>query len=145
MKRKNPLERFKAKVRKTRGCWKWLGRKNWGGYGLFYLDGKQKLAHRVSYEFARDIIPKGLQVDHLCRNRGCVNPSHMELVTPRENTLRGNGIAAQHARKTHCIRGHEFTKENTLYAQKRYRVCKECSHAWSRAHPKHRKKTIVKG
>jgi hypothetical protein len=72
-------------------------------------------------------------IDHLCRHTWCVNPFHMEIVTVAENTMRGNGPAAKNARKTHCIRGHEFTEENTGFTmgRKRQRYCKTCKREWS--------------
>lgn len=113
------------------GCWKWLGNMNLGlGYGMVQHPQRRRNvpAHRWAYELFVGPIPDGLHVDHLCRNRRCVNPLHLEAVTQRENTLRGMGIAAINARKTHCPKGHEYTPENT-YLQgplKRNRVCKTC-------------------
>ena len=72
-----------------KGCWNWSGYLSLKGYGKFYADGKNHKAHRYSYEYFVGIIPEDLQIDHLCLNKSCVNPSHMELVTSRENTYRG--------------------------------------------------------
>ena len=110
------------------GCWEWVGYIDRHGYGV--LD--QRRAHRVVYERAKGPIPEGLQTDHLCRNRKCVNPDHLELVTSRENTLRGNSFVARQARQTHCIRGHEFTMENTLRTSCGKRQCRACSRAYKR-------------
>lgn len=82
-------------------------------------------AHRVAFELIRGCIPNGLVLDHLCRNRGCVNPDHLEPVTFRENIMRGVGYTAQQARKTHCRHGHEFTVENT-YVWRGGRICRTC-------------------
>ncbi len=84
------INRFMSKVKKTNNCWEWTGFKNPDGYGKFFYNKKQRLAHRVSYELFKEDIPKGLQIDHLCRNRACVNYNHMEIVTNHENVLRGN-------------------------------------------------------
>lgn len=119
------MERFWSKVEKTKGCWNWKASKTPNGYGKFVYQGSCVRAHRVAYEMLVGPIPDGLQIDHLCRNRGCVNPKHMEPVTNRENCLRGESQAARNARKTHCVNGHEFTEDNT-YFLKSGRRCKEC-------------------
>src|SRR5690348_1907218 len=115
-------QRFWAKVdRRGPGeCWTWQATQT-NGYGQFKIDGKQRYAHRVSYELTVGPIPDGLQIDHLCRNRACVNPAHMEPVTPRVNTLRGIGGAAARAARTHCPRGHAYTAENTYRSRRNQR------------------------
>jgi hypothetical protein len=128
-------ERFWAKVDKNGQipvsrpdlgpCWQWTARLT-GGYGRLWCDGKQLLAHTLSYRMLRGEIPNGMDIDHLCRNRGCVNPDHMEPVTERENTLRGIGPSAQNATKTHCKRGHPLDETNTKVIN-RHRVCKTCN------------------
>src|SRR6266567_487358 len=95
-------------------CWEWT-RPDIHGYGIFYIEKKKILAHRWMYTHMYGPIPEGLFLDHLCRNTCCVNPEHLEPVTSRENTLRGITIAATNARKTHCLHGHAFTHDNTLY------------------------------
>jgi HNH endonuclease len=92
------------------GCWVWTGYRNpTSGYGTIKFTGtKGFYAHRLVYELLVGPIPEGLQLDHLCRNRWCVNPSHMEPVTQRENLLRGDTVVAKNAAKTHCLRGHLF-------------------------------------
>jgi len=107
------------------GCWLWTGALNSSGYGKFKIDGKQLLSHRVAYELFRAPIPAGLQIDHLCRVTCCVNPSHMEAVSCRTNTLRGTSFSAENAKKTHCIHGHEFTEANTYYPH-RATLCRYC-------------------
>lgn len=91
------------------GCWEWTGSMHAAGYGLF----RDRLAHRISYEVHVGSIPEGLTIDHLCRNRRCVNPLHLEAVTIAVNVLRGESPPARNARKTHCPKGHPYDDENT--------------------------------
>lgn len=120
-------------------CWLWTGRTNEQGYGRFSLGFRDVMAHRMAYLLLVGPLPDGIVLDHVkargCTNTGCVRviadengPAHLEPVTSRENTLRGDGPTAVNARKTHCIRGHEFTPENTryLFAGHGLRACKEC-------------------
>jgi hypothetical protein len=122
------LERFWSKVVvRPSGCWEWQGSLISQGYGSFGIGptGRGVRVHRFAYELLRERIPDGLTLDHLCRNRACCNPNHLEPVTNTENVLRGVGLTAQNARKTHCMRGHEFTPENTTHFQNRRR-CRVC-------------------
>lgn len=124
------INRFWSKVQRDDECWSWTACVLSTGYGQFsYRDGAashRRLAHRMAYELHKGSIPDGLCLDHLCRNRKCVNPDHLEPVTIRENLLRGNTFAAHNAAKTVCKHGHPFTPENTL-RQRRGRLCRECS------------------
>ena len=102
------------------GCWLWTGYAHRSGYGFIGMgsktDGTRRPhpAHRVAYEALVGPVRDGLHMDHLCRQRCCVNPAHLEPVTSAENTRRG--FAGIHnARKTHCPHGHEYTTENTYY------------------------------
>ena len=134
-------ERFWAKVEKTDTCWRWTGALLRSGYGVIRVGGRagsNKFAHRLSYEMHLGPIPEGLDVDHLCRNRACINPDHLEPVTRQVNLLRGKTLAARNASRTHCPRGHEYSPENTrITRQTRSRTCRECDRikhrvAWKR-------------
>jgi len=107
------------------GCWNWLGSIKPDGYAQIRVHGIKKYAHRVAYELAGLVIPKGMQLDHLCRNRKCVNPLHLEPVSNRTNALRGISPFAENARKTHCPSGHPYDEANTKWYQGR-RYCKAC-------------------
>jgi hypothetical protein len=133
-------DRFWLKVdhRGPYACWPWLGGKDKDGYGK----AGGRLAHRIAYELECGLIPPGLQIDHLCRNRACQNPAHMETVTSRVNTLRGISPSACAARRTSCIHGHVFDATNTYTKSgKRKRECRECNRAAVRRYqrgPKYR-------
>jgi hypothetical protein len=119
---KDSETRFWAKVKRGRDCWRWIGGKNGRGYGVFWESGKLVLAHRWAYEHKVGPIPEGLTLDHLCRNRDCVRPEHLEPVTFAENVARG-----ERATKTHCHRGHPFDKINTYYRKDgNGRECRAC-------------------
>lgn len=128
-------ERFWSKVSRSGPdeCWEWTAGATSAGYGAFYPTpgGVQVSAHRYSYELIVGPIPEGLDIDHLCRNRRCVNPVHLEPVTRRENVLRGESPAAERARKTHCKRGHPLEGDNLSFIGTR-RQCRECRRARQR-------------
>lgn len=109
------------------GCWLWTGYLTPRGYAAGTVAMKKGVRmHRVTYAQLRGPIPDGLQLDHLCRVRHCINPWHLEAVTCRENLMRGDTIAAANASKTHCKRGHEFTPENTYRPPAGGRICRAC-------------------
>src|SRR5882757_2009475 len=126
--RKNTIQDFWDKVEMTKTCWNWTAGKV-DGYGVFKIGGTDKKAHRVAYEAVVGPIPEGMCIDHLCRNRACVYPLHMEVVTWRQNIHRGQGIAAKNRAKTHCKRGHEFTLSNTYRTAMGGRGCRQCKQA----------------
>lgn len=116
------------------GCLLWTGPCTRHGYGQVWMYGKHQAIHRLFWETMNNAtIPDGMVIDHLCRTRNCVNIHHMEVVTPAENTLRGNSYAAQNKRKTHCKRGHEFTEANTRLNGKGHRWCRKCTHDYDKA------------
>jgi hypothetical protein len=125
-----PEERFWMKVDRGRvdECWGWLASIAGNGYGQFTVAGATALAHRVAYEMAYGVIPAGLQIDHLCRTRSCVNPGHLEAVTPRENVMRApDTLGARFAAKTHCPHGHAYDEANTTYRKNGGRRCRACN------------------
>jgi len=128
------LKRFVTKftVNPETGCWDWTAASRSDGYGAINTPGRTELAHRVSFTVFVGPIPEDLQIDHLCNNRGCVNPDHLEPVSQVENLGRGA------RRRTRCRQGHLFTLENTGYKATGYRFCRQCSRRQSRE-AQHRK------
>jgi hypothetical protein len=123
--------RFWAKVDTSGdGCWIWGGYIGPSGYGRAYAGPSYyRAAHRMAYEFARGPIPEGLQIDHLCRNRACVKPDHLEAVTQTENVRRG----LRGRLLTVCAKGHDYTPENTYTSPAGNRACRKCRTARSNA------------
>jgi hypothetical protein len=127
-------------------CWEWIAGKAWnrgrpesGRYGRFYIDGKEMQAHRFSYEHYIGPIPEGLELDHLCEYKPCVNPLHLEAVLHIENVRRCGSLAGTKAsaalrhNMTHCAKGlHEWTKENTITDKRGFRQCRTCNKARQR-------------
>lgn len=131
-------DRFWSKVDRSNpdGCWPWIGYRNAGGYGRFHW-GRTQQVHRIAYELLVGPIPDGLDLDHLCRNRGCVNPAHLEPVTNRENILRGQTLPASEIMRTECPYGHPYTPENTYTNPRGQRHCRTCRRIerYLRRHP----------
>jgi hypothetical protein len=132
-----PLYRFWRYVEKTSGCWNWTGHKFVSGYGSIQIALRKVRVHRFSYELHKGPIPKDLQLDHLCSNRLCVNPDHLEAVTARTNNMRGNSITAVNARKVACMHGHPLSGENLWVNPKTgWRACLACVRNRTRAYYK---------
>lgn len=133
-------KRLIDKIRLTDNCWEWVASKFPNGYGQSWDYDIQMCttAHRVVYKALVGSIPEGMHLDHLCRNIICVNPSHLEIVTPRENLLRGTGASSRNAAKTHCTRGHLFSPETTRHNSRGDRVCKPCDVIRTRKYKKAR-------
>lgn len=131
MSRWNPetdAERFARLTRQMdERCLVWQGKVDKQGYGRMYAYGQNSyLAHRWAYENFVGPIPEGMQVDHLCRNPSCVNPSHLEAVTPLENTHRSLIARGLPISVTHCVRGHAYDEANTRYLKRGWRACRAC-------------------
>ncbi|KZA06714.1 HNH endonuclease signature motif containing protein [Acinetobacter baumannii] len=107
-------------------CWPWLASLNDGGYGQINFKGRPHRAHRIAYEFLVGPIPEGLVLDHLCRNRRCVNPWHLEPVTDEENIRRGRRDSPPRPPGPKCKNGHKYTAENTRIDSEGYRRCRTC-------------------
>jgi hypothetical protein len=133
---RNELARFTCKVlRRRNGCLEWIAGKR-QGYGVMRIRVADKWivasAHRLAYEHYIGPIPQHRQIDHLCRNRACVNPKHMELVTLSENLRRGLGLAAVNRRKLYCLNGHPFSGKNLIVLKNGNRQCRACRSAYDR-------------
>ncbi len=130
---KSVRDRTLAKiVVSSSGCWEWQGGKDKRGYGKVSNDGRDVFAHRLIWAIERGALPVGLEPAHLCRNRSCCNPDHLEWVTHRENVIRGDSPSAISLRSNCCHRGHEFTPDNTKVRNDGYRQCRTCFNEWKR-------------
>lgn len=128
--------RFWARVDQTNpsGCWPWLGALNESGYGIVRVGGRTARAHRVAFELSTGRrIAHGMQIDHVrsrgCARRDCCNPGHLEEVTPAENSRRSKAGEVNRAlmlSRTHCVRNHEFTPDNTHISPNGTRICRAC-------------------
>ena len=125
--------RFWAKAQRDEkiDCWLWMAARSSKGYGSYSHGGRAVSAHRLAYQTLVGSIPVGLQIDHLCRVRFCVNPSHMETVTTAENTRRGDS-GRLWRQKTHCPSGHPYDEANTHLNRHGHRVCRACDRSYQR-------------
>jgi hypothetical protein len=123
----------------TSGCWLWQNNINDAGYGILTINHIRTRVYRFVYKLTGNKIPKNLEPDHLCRNRSCCNPFHLEWVTHKVNTLRGKGLVPNYAKRDRCSHGHLFTKENTAH-HKHYpgRKCRACVRNWAAKYRKRR-------
>ena len=113
-------------------CWVLGNKPNDDGYIRVSIKGKKYMSHRAALMAVGVDIPNGYEVDHLCKNRACCNPTHLEVVTHLENMRRGDGMDRWHAAKTHCKRGHLFDEANTIRNKKGFRSCRECRRLYDR-------------
>lgn len=121
-----PAQRFWAKVDPTGPCWLWTAGVDGTGYGQLKVGKRTLKAHRFAYELLVGPVPDGLELDHLCRVRHCVNPGHLEPVTHAENCRRGL-VGQNMAVKTHCPQGHAYDEQNTYVAASGSRQCRACA------------------
>lgn len=120
-------QRWLEKVTEDGDCVVWTAAKDFNGYGKVALDGRAVYVHRAAWVAAhgRD-VPEGLTIDHLCRNRACVRPDHLEAVTHKVNVLRGETVPARRKAQTHCLRGHELAGDNVKISARGERICLAC-------------------
>ncbi len=135
---KSVLKRFVEKIehRPDSDCFWWTGCVDSGGYGRFRAAGRQR-AHQFAFFVAYGHPPEGMQIDHICRNRSCVNPLHLRPLTLVENVLCGEGISARNLRKTHCFRDHALAGYNVIRSGGRDgmgRKCRTCQNALNKAY-----------
>jgi hypothetical protein len=131
--KKDAVGRFMSKVKKTsNGCWIWQAFKQNDGYSRFTFMGRSMVGHRASYQIFKGELDPEKHIHHVCNTPSCVNPEHLEQISPQENYMISNSFSAKNARKTHCHRGHVFDEANTNYSyygkdkSMRRRQCRAC-------------------
>lgn len=117
---------FHAVRNRKTGCWDWLGDMNQKGYGRLFYNGKKHSAHRVSFEMFNGPISEDLEIDHVCENRKCVNPAHLQQITHRQNIRNGRLMKSRRIPKTHCPQGHPYQGDNVLWTRGGYQYCRQC-------------------
>lgn len=127
--RQSTSEDFWKHVIKSDGCWRWNRSHFRSGYARVKFKGRDTVAHVISWELTNGPVQNGLELDHLCRNRGCVNPSHLEPVTHRENMIRGNTAIRTNALKINCREGHPLAGDNLFVRKDGRRRCRACERA----------------
>jgi len=136
------LARFYSKIKKIDNCWIWTSNKSHNGYGLFKIGRVNYRAHRIALQLSGFILEPKMVTDHLCLNPACVNPDHIEQVTHKENTLRGESFSAKNSKKTHCPKGHKYDKVNSRGS----RLCSICDCIcktnWARRHSRQLKMSV---
>lgn len=126
----------KVEISPESGCWIWQGRLDDSGYGRFATRDRafSALAHRAAYELLVERVANGMQLDHLCRNRACYNPEHLEVVTARENVMRGESITARLARADRCAKGHRYPAGQVVGRRRCDECYRESKRRWRRNH-----------
>lgn len=128
----------KIKINKNNNCWEWVGSNNGVGYGEIRINNKKKYTHRIVYELLVGPIPENKQIDHLCRNRCCCNPEHLEPVTPKENVNRGI-TEKPHLIKEYCINGHLYSENTYDRPDGKGRNCVQCVRDRSREYQRRKR------
>jgi len=122
------VARFLSKINKTPSCWEWTDVLHSDGYGSFFFKKKNIKAHRFSFELFNESIKHDYVIDHICRNRKCVNPEHLRQVTKRENAIyNSESVSAKNLLKTHCPKGHAYDENNIGKRKDSRRKCKACA------------------